>query len=180
MKKLIVVLMAMAVVASADGFVVGTELNYGKVDSELTASTATATASASDDTKTLGITFKAGYQFDDLQLFGTVSTEKYSDELITNNEGNAVALGLEADYAFNDMFIGGTIAQGSKDFDGTDIDFTDIGIRCGLSNSVDDNSDIQIGLYYKKRDYDSYTESGITLDLNDDIVGLFLGMSFSL
>lgn len=180
MKKLIVALMAMAAVASADGFVVGTELNYGKVDSELTASSGGVSASASDDTKTIGFAVKGGYQFDDIRVLGTITSEKYKDELITVNEGNAVALGVEVDYMINDLFVGAIIAKGSKDFDGTDIDFTDIGIRGGISASINSNSNIEAGLYYKKRGYDSYTESGVTLDLDDKIIGLFVGLSFSL
>lgn len=180
MKKLIVALMAMAVVVSADGFVVGTELNYGKVDSELTATGPGGSASLSADTKTIGVAVKGGYEFDAIRVLGTITSEKYKDELITVNEGNAVALGAEVDYMINDLFVGATIAKGSKDFDGTDIDFTDIGIRGGISASINSNSNIEAGLYYKKRGYDSYTESGVTLDLNDDIVGLFLGMSFNL
>jgi len=179
MKKLIVALMAMAVVASADGFVVGTELNYGKVDSELTASGAV-TGSASDDTKTLGVAVKVGYQFGDVRVLGVITSEKYKDDLITYNDGNAVSYGAEVDYVVNNAFIGATVATGEKDFDGTDIDFTDVGVRVGAGAELGEDSTIEAGLYYKKRNYDSYTESGITLDLEDDIVGLFVGVSFNL
>ena len=180
MKKLIVALMAMAAVASADGFVVGTELNYGKVSSDLTASIPGASASDSADTKTIGFAVKGGYQFDDIRVYGVVTSEKYKDDMVVVNEGNAVSIGAEVDYMIENVFIGATLARGSKDFDGTDIDFTDIGVRLGGSFELGTDSNIEAGVYYKKRGYDSYVWDGVTLDLDDKIIGVFVGVSFNL
>jgi len=180
MKKLIVALMAMAVVASADGFVVGTELNYGKVDSDLSASAGGVSASASDDTKTIGFAVKGGYEFDAIRVLGVITSEKYKDDMITNNDGNAVSIGAEVDYMIENVFIGATLSTGEKDFDGTDIDFTDIGVRLGGAFELGTDANLEAGVYYKKRDYDSYVWDGVTLDLDDKIIGVFVGVSFNL
>ena len=180
MKKIILALMVFAGIASADGFVVGTELTYGKVDSDLTASVGGSSIEVSGDTKSIGFALKGGYEFDAVRVLGTITSEKYKDDMVVTNEGSAVSYGVEVDYMIDNLFICGMLATGSKDFDGTDIDFNDVGARVGGVFNVGENTNIEAGIQYKKRSYDSYTLSGINLDLDDKIVGVFIGLSFSL
>ena len=180
MKKIILALMVFAGIASADGFVVGSELTYGKVDSDLTASLGGASASVSGDTKSIGVAVKGGYEFDAVRVLGTITSEKYKDDMVVDNEGNAVSYGVEVDYMIDNLFIGGMLATGSKDFDGTDIDFDDVGVRVGGVFDIGNDANLEVGVQYKDRRYDSYTLSGITLDLDEKIVGVFVGVSFSL
>jgi len=97
MKKVILALMVVAASAFADGFVVGTELTYGKVGSDVTVSGPGGTASASFDTKSIGFAVKGGYQFDAVRVLGVVTSEKYKDDVLVMNEGSAVSIGFEVD-----------------------------------------------------------------------------------
>lgn len=173
MKKVIVALMALVALVSADGIVAGVELGYGKVNSDLTV---TPGGSISQDTKTLAVTVKGGVQVDELKLMGYLTSEKYSDDMVVFNEGNLISYGLEANYALTkEVFVGLSIGQGYKDFDGIDIDFKDIAIKGGMTVDM-----FEVGLQLKKRTYDSYNLSGFQLDMDDTIVGVFVGLSFNL
>ena len=164
----------------ADGFVVGTEITYGKDSSDISASVPGASASVSTDTKSIGFAVKSGYQFDAVRVLGVVTSEKYKDDVIVFNEGSAVSIGAEVDYMIDNLFVGGMLASGSKDFSGVDIDFTDVGVRAGGLFDLSEGVTLEAGIQYKKRGYDSYVYEGVTIGLDEKIVGLFLGVSFNL
>jgi len=180
MKKIILAIMLSVSALMADGVVVGAELLYGKVDSDLTASAGGASASVSDDTKTVAFSAKAGYQFDAVRVMGVLTSEKYKDDMMVDNEGSLVSLGVEADYLINNLFIGAVAAKGQKDFDGTDIDFVDYGARVGGIFELGTDVNLEAGIQYKVRDYDNYNYMGVDLKLDDKIVGVFVGVSFNL
>lgn len=174
-------MMVSAAALMADGFVIGGDFNYGKVSSDLTASIPGASASITQNTNTKGVGLKAGYQIDDVRIMATINSEKYSDDLVVSGEGSLVSYGVEADYIIDNTFLVGiTLAKGSKDFGGTDIDFTDVGFKAGATVEQNEGLSVEAGLYLKNRGYDSYTESGITLDLDERVVGLYVGLSFNL
>ena len=173
-------MMLSAAALMADGVVVGGEMLYGKVSSDLTASIPGYSESYSADTKTIGFAVKGGYQFDSIRVLGVVTSEKYKDDMIVANEGSLVSIGAEVDYIIDNMFIGAVAAKGSKDFDGTDIDFTDFGARIGGVFELGTDANLEAGVQYKVRSYDSYNYSGVNLDLDDKILGVFVGVSFNL
>lgn len=180
MKKIILVLAAMAASVLADGFVVGTEILYGKVNSDLTASVPGYSESYSADTKTIAFAAKGGYQFDAVRVMAVVTTEKYKDDMMVDNEGSLVSFGAEVDYMVDNFFIGAVAAKGSKDFDGTDIDFTDYGARVGGAFELSSDVNLEAGVQYKIRNYDNYNYMGVDLDLEDKVFGVFIGLAFNL
>ena len=180
MKKIILAIMAVFTLAQADGFIVGTELNYAKVNSELKASIPGYSETYTGSTKTLGIAFKGGYQFDKVKVYGVITSEKYKDYMVVENEGNAVSFGAEVDYMIENVFIGATLAKGTKDFNSVDIDFTDVGVRLGATADINTDIAIEGGVQYKKRSYDSYNYSGVDIGLDEKIIGVFVGLSFNL
>ena len=180
MKKIIIALMVFAGIASADGFVVGTELTYGKVDSDITLSVPGTSASVSSDTKSVGFAIKGGYQVENIRLMGVLTSEKYSDDVVVLGEGNAVSIGAELDYMVENVFIGVTLATGTKDFNAVDIDFTDVGLRVGAAIDINPDINLEGGVQYKKRSYDSYNYSGVDIGLDEKIIGIFIGLNFNL
>ena len=175
MKKLFLLVLVMAASLFADGLVVGGEFGYAKVNSELT----TNIGSAEGDTKSKSLTGKLGYSFGDARVLGYVTSEKYNDDMVVYNEGSLISYGAELDYVQENLFIGAILGVGSKDFDGTDVDFIDYGARVGYIHQID-NANIEIGVQYKIREYDSYQFGAVTLDLEDEIIGLFIGINFNL
>ena len=120
MKKIILSLMVMVGVAAADGFVLGGEVGYAKINSELS----TNIGSAKGDTKSKSITGKVGYSFGDIRALAYITSEKYDDDMVVINEGNLLSYGAEVDYVQDNLYVGAILGTGSKDFDGTDIDET--------------------------------------------------------
>lgn len=180
MKKLIMAIMFSVSALMADGVVVGGEILYGKISSDLTASVPGYSESYSADTKTIAFAAKAGYQFDAVRVMGVLTSEKYKDDMMVDNEGGLVSLGVEADYLIDNIFIGAVAAKGQKDFDGTDIDFVDYGARVGGIFELGTDANLEAGVQYKVRSYDNYNYMGVDLDLEDKIIGVFVGVSFNL
>jgi hypothetical protein len=180
MIKVIMSLLVAASAVLADGFVVGGDFSYSRVGSELTLSIPGYSESYSDSTKTTGFTARGGYQFDAVRVMGFVTSEKYSDDVVVYNEGNAASVGVEVGYMLDGAFIGVLAAKGSKDFDGTDIDFTDYGVRVGATVELGTDANLEAGVQYKIRGYDSYNYSGVDIDLDEKVLGVFVGVSFNL
>lgn len=173
-------MMLSAAALMADGVVVGAELLYGKVSSDLTLSIPGYSESYSADTKTIAVAAKVGYQFDAVRVMGVVTSEKYKDDMVVYNEGSLVSIGAEVDYLIDNIFIGAVAAKGQKDFDGTDIDFIDYGARVGGIFKLGTDANLEAGIQYKVRNYDNYNYMGADLDLGDKIIGVFVGVSFNL
>ena len=179
MKKLLAAFMALAAVANA-GAIVGANVSYSNVDSELTASAGGVSESYTVDTKSKGLTLKAGYEYEEVRVLGYVSSEYYSDDVVVYNEGNAITIGAEADYLIDDLYVGAFIGSGYKDFYGTDIDFIDVGLKIGGTHELSEGLDIEAGVEFKKRSYDNYNYSGTNLDLDEKLIGVFIGLNFNL
>jgi len=174
MKKLVLAIL-MAVGLMADGVVVGGEFGYGNTD--VTASALGASETVGTKTKSLAL--KAGYQLDNIRLMGVLGVDKYKDDMIVAGEGNAVSLGIEAGYIYENILAAVTVARGEKDFVDFDQDFTDVGVRIGGIFEVD-GANVEAGVQYKERTYDTYNYSGVGIDLEDETIGLYVGISFNL
>ena len=180
MKKILVMIFALASALMADGFIIGADAGYGKVDSDLTISIPGDSVSLESNTNSKSLTVKAGYETSDYRLLGYVSTESYSDDVVVYNEGSATSVGAELDIVFDKFYAGVALGAGSKDFDTEDINFKDIGIKAGLIAELNESMNFEASIGYKWRNYDSYDIAPFTLDLDEKIIGITVGLSFNL
>ena len=130
-----------------------------------------------------------GYDFGNIRALGYVQLDKYSDEVISDTEGNAISYGLEAEYihAVNqatNVFINGLIGRGYKDLgsDGDSVgisnaDFNDKAVSVGLLHNIGE-IDLRAGLEYKKRNYDTLLVNGYSIKLDEVLKTVFIGACY--
>ena len=183
MKKLLIVAL-MAVMASA-GVVENTTVSYGDVDVKVSISG----VEYAVDTKATSLKQEVGYQFESVQVLGYVQLDKYKEKVISDTESNAISYGIEADYihAVNDklnLTIGCSYGQGHKDLGSQgDIagigraNFRDIGARVGMSILLD-SWQLNIGIDRKNRGYDSMMISGLSVNLDEEITSVSVGLGY--
>ena len=173
MKKILIVLILMVATMFAEGFVIGGELGYGKINAEASYNGNTATA----DTKYTSFAVRAGYEQDNMRLLGYINSDKYKEDMLVVGEGNAISYGVEFDLVSNmGLYAGVLLGTGSKDFIVADVDFNEYGVRGGYIYELSNSMQFETGVQYKQRDYDSY--EGI--DMQDDLIGLYVGINFML
>jgi len=183
MKKILLIAL-MAVMATA-GVVTNTSVSYGNVDATLTAAGLSETAS----TKTKSIRQDVGFESSHVRALAYIQLDKYTDELLTTTEGDAVSYGVEVDYihAINSrwgFFVGGLAGRGAKDLgsDGNSVgidslSFTDLAVRTGV-NYTKGSWLFETGLENKIRNYDSESIDGYVIDLEEKIQTLFVSVGY--
>jgi len=176
MKKIIAAVFALVSIASAD-VILGANLGYGNMEAEAEISGYSATA----DTKYTSLEFKAGYQWEQFRALGYFGTDNYKDDMIYQGEKNAKHFGLEGDFILPvqdnvEAFVGLAVGKGSKDFIIADVDFQDTALKGGVILGVGDGMQAEIGVQYKKREYDD--TDGVSMD--DELIGVYVGFNFML
>ncbi len=180
MKKILIALLAMATFASADNFVVGADLAYGLVDTD----TSVNGTSVKQDTETTGVRIKGGYDFTDFRVLGYVQYEDYADDIVLTTEKSNLSYGLEVDYKLNlsnnlKGYVGVAVGLGTKDLGSNDyassVDYDEIALRAGILYNQ-----FEAGIEAKRRSLDSVTNSGITIQEDDEIIGFYIGMNFDI
>ncbi len=185
MKKVILaIVLAIATMAHA-GMVGDTSIAYGKVE----ATASVNGESASMNTSVTSLRTDLGYDFGNIRTLGYIQMDKYSDEVISDTEGNAISYGIEVDYVHavnteTSVFIGGLIGKGYNDLgsqgDAVGVgsaDFSDTAVRGGIIYDIG-NIDIKAGLEYKKRDYDTVVVGGYAIELDEAIQSVFVGIDY--
>lgn len=157
MKKLLMVAMlAGSLVASESELVVGAELGYGNVSSDVSGMVNDVPFSHDVDTYTKSAKLKAGYQANYGRLLGYISTDSFSKSVTGQDEGNANAIGVEVDLFVTDsIYIGGLVGVGVKEFDGSNNNFIEYGLRVGNVFDITEGVNLDVGLQYKVQDYES-------------------------
>jgi len=176
MKKII---LAMAVLVSSlmADVVVGGTLGYGNMDAEATAGGVSATA----DTKYTSLELKAGYQWEQARALVLFGSDNYKDDMGYEGEKNANYFGIEVDYLIpanedTDIYAGVVLTDGSKDFVVDTVGFKDFGVKFGAIIETNDGISLEVGAQVKNREYDNY----MGIDMEDDLVGVFVGLNFML
>lgn len=176
MKKIILLLTTLVSLLSADIFV-GANLGYGNISAEAS----TATSSASANSKYTSLEFKAGYEFKQARLLGFIGLDKYADDMIYVGEKAAKYYGVEGDFLIEanektNLYVGVAVAKGNKDFVVVEVDTKDVAFKAGALIDLEQDMQLEVGIQYKKRDYDE--TMGISMD--DSLVGVFVGLNFML
>lgn len=182
--KRVLILIAFAVSAFA-GVTTSTSVSHGNVEATAKA----AGLSATYKTKTTSLRQDLGYEWKHVRAAGYVQVDKYTNDVVADTEGNAVSYGFEVDYIKkfdNDFgfFVGGVYGLGSKDLgsegEAVGIDkmtFTDAAIRTGVTYTLD-SWQLEAGVENKLRNYNDETVSGITIELEEEIQTLFVGVGY--
>ena len=185
MKKVILAIVLVIATMAQAGMVGDTSIAYGKVKAEASV----AGYSASMNTNVTSIRTDLGYDFGNIRTLGYIQMDKYSDDVISDTEGNAISYGIEVDYVHavnseTSVFIGGLIGKGYKDLgsqgDSVGVgsaDFRDTAVRGGIIYDIG-KIDIKAGLEYKKRDYDTIVVGGYTVELDEAIQSVFIGIDY--
>jgi len=176
MKKILILLVALASIASAE-WVLGANIGYGEMEAEATY----AGNSAKADTKYTSLQVQGGYQWESIRALAFVGTDNYKDDMVVSGEGNANYIGAELDIIFpvNDKisaYIGGSLAKGEKDFIIKDVEFDDKALKVGALLELNDDIQAEIAIQYKKREYNDY----IGIGMDDELIGIVIGLNFNL
>jgi opacity protein-like surface antigen len=187
MKK-VLILALMAASLFANGFTAGVEGSLSKSNVSATASGYGITVSDDYKTNTKGLMLKAGYAFDEIMVSGYYLKDTYKEGPL--GDENAASYGVEVIYVTpiqldTNFFMGGNIGKGNLDviansYGLEQIGFIDIGVKAGVMQKLNDNLSADAGIKIVKRTFDDTTVDGVTLEMDETQVGLFIGINFNL
>lgn len=191
MKKILIALMGLMVIYST-----ASASNNTIFGASISTSSAKATATAngfsvSESTTVKGIKLNGGVQYDKARIQGYALIEQYSDIVVVSGEGDAISIGVMADYTSQlqdnvGAYVGASLGYGEKDLGSngslllgsSEHSFIDVGFRTGLIVSFDQIL-IDAGIEYKNRYFEDLSHAGNTLkDMNENMIGFVIGVNY--
>lgn len=187
MKRVLLLLVAMATLASANSFIVGVDAQRNFAKDEVS----TPNHDISLNHKSVTARLKAGYQMDYFRGLVYIQKDRYTEDVLLEGEGDAKTYGVEVDFLIGagkriDLFIGATYGKGEKDmgyygellrYD--KLDFTDRSIKGGVIFPFK-SWQFETGLECKYRDYEKVTDGTYSITPEERIIGVFVGVNFSI
>ena len=178
MKKIIIMLMALATLASAE-VILGADASYSTASGEVKASYLGTTASDDYTDKMKALTLKAGYQFEQVRAIGYYSLEDYKESEGSKSYGLEVALLIPSDDK-TDLLLGLGLGKGELEAEGLDAEFRDITAKAGLETDINESLAFEVGVQYKYRSFDDMVINGVLLEGDERQLGVYVGLNFML
>ena len=178
MKKIIIMLVALATLASAE-VILGTDVSYNNAKGEVTASYMGQSTEEEYTDKMTALTLKGGYAWEQVRVLGYYSFEDYKESDKSKSYGVEAALLIPNDEK-TDLLIGLLLGKGELEADGLDAEFIDYGAKLGMVAKLNDTLGLEVGVQYKYRKFDEMDYQGVELGGDEKLLGVYLGLNFSL